>query len=97
MTHHPIGSTFDDLLADERQLAEAHAVAIKRVLAWQVMQLMEQDNISKTEMAKRMQTSRASLDRFLDPDSSSVTLLTMDKAASALSKRLNIELIDLTV
>lgn len=89
-----IGSTLDDLLEEDGVLAEAHAIAIKRALAWQVSQTMAEEKLSKAEMARRMRTSRAALDRFLDPDNPSVTLLTMDKAASVLGKRLKVELTD---
>ena len=89
-----IGSTLDDLLAEDGILAEAHAVAIKRTLAWQVSQTRAEGNLSKSEMAKRMHTSRAALNRLLDPDNPSVTLLTMDRAAAVLGKRLKVELVD---
>lgn len=89
-----IGSTLDDLLDEDGILVEAHAVAIKRTLAWQVSQTMANENLSKSEMARRMNTSRAALNRLLDPDNPSVTLLTMDKVASVLGKRLRVELVD---
>jgi len=89
-----IGSTMDDLLEEDGMLAEAHAVAIKRTLAWQVERAMTEEKLSKTEMARRMHTSRAALNRLLDPDNPSVTLLTMDKAAAVLGKRLWVELVD---
>ena len=89
-----VGSTLDELLDEDGVLAEAHAVAIKRILAWQVSQTMKHENLSKSEMARRMHTSRAALNRLLDPDNSSVTLLTMDKAATVLGKRLRVELVD---
>ena len=87
---HPL----DDLLEEDGILAEAHAIAIKRTLACQVAQTMTEENLSKAAMARRMHTSRAALDRFLDPDNPSVTLLTMDKVASVLGKRLKVELVD---
>ena len=89
-----IGSALDDLLEEDGLLAEAHAIAVKRTLAWQVNQAMENEKLSKAAMARRMHTSRAALDRFLDPDNPSVTLLTMDKAAAVLGKRLRVELVD---
>ena len=87
-----IGSDFDDFLAEEGPLEEAEAVAVKRVLAFQVRELMESQNLSKTEMARRMKTSRAALERLLDPENRSVTLHTMDKAARSLGKRLRLTL-----
>lgn len=89
-----LGSTLDELLEEDGLLAEATAVAIKRVLAWQVSQAMEQEGMSKKEMARRMKTSRSSLNRLLDPHNASVTLGTIDRAASVLGKRLRLELVE---
>ncbi|MGB1311266.1 MAG: helix-turn-helix domain-containing protein [Leucothrix sp.] len=87
-----IGGTFDDFLADQGILKECEDVAIKQILADQVSDLMQKNKISKTVMAKRMNTSRSSLDRFLDPDNNSVTLNTLHRAASAVGRELHIEL-----
>lgn len=87
-----IGSNFDDFLAEEDLLEQAETVAIKRVLAYQVEKLMKEQNLSKTEMSRRMKTSRAALERLLDPGNQSVTLQTLDRAARALGKRLEISL-----
>ena len=87
-----IGSEFDDFLTEEGLLEEAEAVAVKRVLAFQIKEMMEAQNLSKIEMARRMRTSRAALDRLLDPENSSVTLNTMDKAARSLGKHLRLTL-----
>lgn len=87
-----IGSSFDDFLAEEGLLEEAETVAIKRVIAYQVRQLMKEKKITKTEMSHRMKTSRAALERLLDPENESVTLQTLDRAARALGKRLQITL-----
>jgi antitoxin HicB len=92
MNEETIGSNFDDFLTEEGLLEEAEAVAIKRVLAFQVKELMEAQNLSKAEMARRMKTSRAALERLLDPENRSVTLNTMDKAARSLGKRLQLVL-----
>jgi len=89
-----IGSALDDLLEEDGALAKAHAIAIKRTLAWQVSRTMAEEKLSKAEMARRMRTSRAALNRLLDPDNPSVTLLTMDRVASVLGKRLKVELVD---
>ena len=78
------GSTLDDLLAADGALAEAEAVAVKRVIAWQIDQAMAAEDLGKAEMARRMNTSRAALDRLLDPDNASVTLRTLQKAAVGL-------------
>ena len=67
-----LGSSFDDFLAEEGIYEEVTAVAWKRVLAWEVSEAMRKEGISKSEMAKRMKTSRSQLERFLDPDNPSV-------------------------
>ena len=88
-----LGSTLDDFLAEEGRLAEAEAVAAKRVLAFQIAQLIEEQQLSKAEMARRMSTSRAAVDRLLDYDSESSTLVTLEKAAAALGRRLHVALV----
>lgn len=88
-----IGSDFDDFLEEEGLLAEVEGTAFKRVVAYQLEELMKQQKLTKTEMAQRIQTSRASLDRLLDPSNPSVTLKTLERAATALGKRLRIELV----
>jgi hypothetical protein len=86
-----VGSSFDDFLQEEGLLADTESVAIKRVIAFQISRLMKEEGISKSEMARRMKTSRSALDRLLDPDNDSVTLQTLEYAAQALGKRLRIE------
>jgi len=92
MKNEHLGSSFDDFLTEEGLLAKAEAVAIKGVIAYQVEQLMNEQNLTKTEMSRRMNTSRAALDRLLDPANQSVTLQTLDRAARALGKRLQLTL-----
>ena len=87
-------STLDDLLEEDGTLAEAEALAVKRVIAWQVKEAMTRKKINKMAMAKKMKTSRAALDRLLDSSNTSVTLLTMNRAAEVLGKRLRVELIN---
>jgi len=87
-----IGSDFDDFLREEGMLEEATAVAVKRVIAWQIEQEMAAQKITKTAMAKKMHTSRASLDRLLDENDTSLTLTTLAGAAAALGRRIKIEL-----
>ena len=87
-----LGSDFDEFLAEEGLLGEVEATAVKRVIAFQLTQFMKENELSKTAMAKRMQTSRSALDRLLNPSNPSVTLQTMDRAARALGKKLRIEL-----
>lgn len=93
--HNPhIGSNFDDFLNEEAILEDVTAVATKRVIAWQIEQGMASMNLNKTKMAKRMHTSRASLNRLLDEEDTSLTLTTLLSAASALGKKLKIELVE---
>jgi transcriptional regulator with XRE-family HTH domain len=54
---------------------------------------MNQKGLTKTEMAKKMKTSRSSLDRLLDPENASINLQTITKATSILGKRLKIEFV----
>lgn len=86
-----LGSNFDNFLREEGMLGDATAAAIKRVLAYQIQEEMKQRNLSKTVLAKRMKTSRSSVDRLLDPDNPSVTLQTLERAASALDMKLVVE------
>jgi len=88
-----IGSSLDDFLKEEGILEEARAVALKEALAWQVQKAMKRKKINKVEMARRMRTSRAALDRLLDPGNSSVTLQTLCRAARAVGRDLRIELV----
>jgi len=92
MKNKHLGSNFDDFLQEEGLLAEAEATAIKRVLAFQIQKEMEERQLTKSALAKLMNTSRSSLDRLLDPDNPSVTLVTMESAAIALGKKLKIQL-----
>ena len=87
-----IGGTFDNFLADQGILEVCEDQAIKQILADQVAELMQQKQITKTAMAQRMNTSRSALDRLLDPDNDSVTLNTLQRAASAVGRRLHVEL-----
>ncbi|MCH7755724.1 XRE family transcriptional regulator [candidate division KSB1 bacterium] len=93
MNNEHLGSNFDDFLQQEGLLAEVEATAIKRVIAFQITELMKENNLSKTAMAKQMQTSRSAIDRLLDPQNESVTLQTLERAALVLGKRLQINFI----
>jgi len=88
------GSSLDSFLEEEGILDEVQAVAIKRVLAWQLSEAMKAGKITKKAMAERMGTSRSQLDRLLDPEHSAVHLETLARAARALGKRLQIDMID---
>ncbi len=88
-----IGSSFDAFLAEEGMLEECEARAIKELLAMQVDQAMKTEGISKSQMARRMHTSRPALDRLLDASNTSVTLHTLQRAAAAVGKRLRLDLV----
>lgn len=87
-----LGSNFDDFLKEQRLLEAAEAVAVKRVIALQIEREMKRRRLTKSAMANRMNTSRAALERLLDPANPSVTLSTLERAAVALGKKLVVEL-----
>ena len=89
------GSTFDSFLEEQGIREEVEAVAIKRVLAWQLERAMQEQQKTKQSMAKQLRTSRSQLDRLLDPLNTSVTLDTIARAADALGKRVIIRVADL--
>lgn len=86
------GSSFESFLEEEGILDEVDEAAIKRVLAWQIEQQMNLRQLSKSQLARRMETSRTQVDRLLDPNNAGVTLHTMHKAAAVLGKRLRVTL-----
>ena len=92
MSKKNIGSNFDDFLQEESLLESSTAVALKRVIAWQIDQEMKAQKLTKTELAKRMHTSRAALNRLLDENDASLTLTTLVSAAAALGKKVNLQL-----
>ena len=88
-----IGSSFSDFLDEHGLKTQTSAIAIKRVLAWQIETAMAKEGMTKNELAKRMQTSRSQLDRILDPDNDKIQLDTVFKAAHALGRELKLELV----
>jgi predicted XRE-type DNA-binding protein len=88
-----IGSSFDAFLKEEGRYEETQALAIKRVLAWQIEEAMNKGAVTKTEMARRMNTSRSQLDRLLDPENQAVSLETLARAAHAVGRSLKLELV----
>ncbi len=88
-----IGSSFESYLQEQGTLEETTAIAVKRVLAWQLEQAMKKKQLSKNQMAKAMKTSRSQLDRILDPDNDSIQLATLLNAARVLGRELRIELV----
>jgi DNA-binding Xre family transcriptional regulator len=93
MKKNHMGSDFDEFLREENLLEVSEATAAKRVIAFQIAQEMERRKLTKSEMASRMKTSRPALERLLDPANPSVTLSTLERAASAVGKRLKVELV----
>jgi DNA-binding Xre family transcriptional regulator len=84
----------DSLLEEDGTLAAVEAVAIKRVIAWQLQKIMTAGKITKTAMARRLGTSRSQLDRLLDPRNATVQLDTIARAAQAVGKKLRIEMVE---
>ena len=93
MTNKHIGSDFNDFLKEDGIYQEVNDVAIKRVIAYQLEQEMKAQKITKTKMAERMNTSRAVVNRLLNPDNGSLTLSTLESATNALGKRLSISIV----
>ena len=87
------GSDLRDLLREDGVLEAVEARAIKRALALQLGRLAQEQSLSKSEMAARMKTSRAALDRLLDGSNTSLTLTSLGKAARALGRKVKIELV----
>lgn len=92
MTNPHVGSSLDDFLAEEAMLQEVTAIAVKRVIAWQIQEEMASQKLTKTAMAKKMHTSRAALNRLLDETDTSLTLTTLAGAAAALGRQVRFEL-----
>ncbi len=88
-----MNSDVDEFLVDDGIYEDVNDIAIKRVIAYQLEQEMKAQNITKTKMAELMNTSRAVVNRLLNPDNSSLTLHTLESATQALGKRLNISII----
>lgn len=87
------GTSFDDFLKTDGIYEECTAVALKKVLAWQLEDAMKTQKITKKEMAERMETSRSQLDRLLDPEKTGVSLETIQRAAFVVGRELRIELV----
>jgi antitoxin HicB len=88
-----VGSSFDEFLKEEGIYEDVTARAIKRVIARQLDALMADQGLTKAALARRMKTSRAQLDRLLDPENDSVTLGTLTRAAQAVGRNLRMELV----
>jgi predicted XRE-type DNA-binding protein len=89
------GSSFDSFLQEQGWLQEAEAVAIKRVIAWQLDKAMKEKKLSKKAMAERLHTSRSQVDRLLDPQNTAVSLSTITKAAGVVGKTIRVQMVGL--
>jgi transcriptional regulator len=89
------GSSFDSFLQEENLLAETEALAFKQVFVWSLLESMKKKGKTKTEVAKRMNTSRTAITRMLDPYNTSINLMSIEKAAIALGKKVRIQLEDI--
>jgi predicted XRE-type DNA-binding protein len=93
MNNSAIGSTFESFLEKEDIKEEVETNAVKRIIALQMRENLRQENLTKTELAAQLETSRAAIDRLLDPYNESVSLLTLKKAASIMGKKIKFELV----
>lgn len=87
------GSDFNDFLAGEGMLPEVTALALKRALALKLQEIIEAKKMTKSELASRMHTSRAAVDRLLDPENASLTVASLGKAAAALGKKVEFKFV----
>jgi len=94
MNDKKIGSSFDSFLEEEGIYEVVEAAALKRAIAFQLERAMTEGNVTKAEMARRMNTSRSQLDRLLDPEKPQVQLDTVMKAATVLGKKIRVEFVD---
>lgn len=88
------GSTFESFLKEEGLLEDAREHAIKAIVAWKLKEAMRRHRVTKTEMARRLETSRSQLDRLLDPHNEAIPLGALARAARAVGKRLKVDLVD---
>jgi antitoxin HicB len=87
------GSTLDEFLEEEGTREAFQAVAIKEVLAWQIAKAMKAKGLSRNRLAKEMRTSRSQISRLLDPSDGNVTLVTLQRAAEMLGRKVRLELV----
>jgi len=93
MKNKALGSSLDDFLTEEGLADEVESGAIKKIIAYQLQETIKKERLSKTALAARLETSRAAVDRLLDPENESITLLSLKKAANVLGKKLRLELV----
>ena len=93
MNNNSIGSSFNDFLVKEGIYEEVEAGAIKKIIAYQLQEAIIKERLTKTALAAQLSTSRAAVNRLLDPENESITLFTLKKAANVLGKKLRFELV----
>ena len=86
-------SGLDALLTEDGKLEEFEAIAIKEVLAWQIENAMKEQRLSRKKLAERMGTSRSQVSRLLDPKDGNVTLLTLQRAANIIGRKVRVEFV----
>lgn len=91
--HGEAGQLFEDFLKEQGTYEETTEQAVKRVVAFQLVEAMKEQGITKVEMARRLETSRSQLDRLLDPENDGVTLAVLTRAARAVGRSLRLELV----
>jgi len=87
------GSSFENFLEEQGVAPEVTVLALKRVLSLQLQEIIEAEKVSKTQLAARMHTSRAAVDRLLDPSNSSLTFASVGKAAAALGRKVEVRFV----
>jgi predicted XRE-type DNA-binding protein len=93
MENRAIGSSFESFLDEEGIKEEVEFDTVKKIIALELQESINEQKLTKTDLANRLKTSRAAVDRLLDPDNESITLLTLKKAASIMGKKLRLELV----
>jgi hypothetical protein len=87
------GSDFSDFLVEEGLMADAEVLALKKIVALQIQEALTETKLTKTQLARRMKTSRAALDRILDPGNPSLTVASLGRAAAALGRKVELKLV----
>ena len=87
-----VGSSFEDFLKEQGTYEETTERAVKRVLAFQLAEEMKAKGITKVKMAEMLDTSRAQLNRLLDPTADNVTLSSLSKVAKMMGRSIHLEL-----
>ncbi len=84
------GKTLNEFLEEEGMLEHTQAVALKRMIAYRINDLLKQANVSQAELARRMGTSKAAINRLLNPNNTSLSINTLIKVTQALGKKISV-------